>query len=55
MRQKFNFIGSVLEGGGRHLFFLSAENRVRAAFIFADRQIHEGCGGLGGERARLRT
>ena len=46
---------SLLEGGGRHLFIFAAKIRVRAAFIFADLQIHEGGGGLGGERAGLRN
>ena len=36
---------SLLEGGGRQLFILVAEIRGRAAFISADLQIHEGCGG----------
>ena len=45
VRQKFFFLQSLLEGGGRHLFIFAAKIRVRAAFIYADLDIHEGCGG----------
>ena len=45
VRQKYFFLQSLLEGGGRHLFIFAAEIRVRAAFIYADLDIHEGCGG----------
>ena len=55
MREKFFFICVTAGGGGRHLFIFAAKIRVRAAFIFADLQIHEGGGGLGGERAGLRN
>ena len=55
VREKFFLFVSLLEGGGRHLFIFAAKIRVRAAFIFADLQIHEGGGGLGGERAGLRN
>ena len=54
MWEKFFLFVSLLEGGGRHLFILAAEIRVRAAFISADLQIHERGGGPGGGRAVLR-
>ena len=45
VRQKLFFLQSHLEGGGRHLFIFAKRIRVRAAFIYADLDIHEGCGG----------
>ena len=43
--KSFFFLQSLLEGGGRHLFIFAAKIRVRAAFIYADLDIHEGAGG----------